>query len=146
MPQEHFYDGTQESPARYVFVYGTLRRGGSNDITRLEPRPRWIGKACVPGVLYTLGAYPGLRLEGHAEGDCPVCGEVYAIEPALERVLDLIEGLRPGEVPDEADEYAKRDVWVQVGNQSLRCLLYEIHPRFAQWSVRLHHGDWMQVC
>src|SRR3989344_2444925 len=52
------------SPARHVFVYGTLRRGGSNDITRLRPAPRFMGAAQVPGVLYHLGAYPGMALGG----------------------------------------------------------------------------------
>lgn len=83
---------------RHVFVYGTLRRGGSNDITRLSPAPRWLGFAQVAGMLFHLGAYPGMTLGG----DRPVHGEVYAIEPALETVLDAIEGLG-GDYP--ADEY-----------------------------------------
>ena len=67
-------------PPRCVFVYGTLRRGGSNDITRLRPAPRFLGKAQVQGVLYHLGAYPGMALGGSHW----VQGEVYAIAPALE--------------------------------------------------------------
>ena len=49
---------------RHVFVYGTLRRGGSNDITRLLPAPRWVGFAQVAGMLFHLGAYPGMTLGG----------------------------------------------------------------------------------
>eukprot|EP01041_Mallomonas_annulata_P027043 gene27043-48537_t len=70
-------------PPRCVFVYGTLRLGGSNDITRLQPAPRFVGPAQVAGVLYHLAAYPGLLLGG----DQWVVGEVYAIEPALEAIL-----------------------------------------------------------
>ena len=42
-----------EKPAkeRHVFVYGTLRRGQANDITRLRPVPRWVGEGRVRGTL-----------------------------------------------------------------------------------------------
>lgn len=144
MPEDFCDNDRQTTQARYVFVYGTLRRGCSNDITRLSPPPRWVGDAELPGVLYTLGAYPGMRLEGHAAGDRPVRGEVYAIEPALERVLDGIEGLVFGAPPQDDDEYAKREVSVSVAGQSLSCVMYEVHPRFALSAARLVNGDWCE--
>lgn len=145
MPEETPTHRPEPLAQRHVFVYGTLRRGGSNDITRLTPAPRWVGDACLPGVLYTLGAYPGMRLDGHAPGDMPVRGEVYAIEPALEQVLDGIEGLVPGAPAQDDDEYARREVWVAVDGRLLQCLMYEIHPRFALPQVRLDHGDWLRA-
>ena len=129
---------------RHVFVYGTLRRGGSNDITRLSPVPCWVGEAWLPGMLYTLGAYPGIRLQGQATDDLPVKGEVYAITPELERVLDGIEGLAEGVLPAETDEYARREAWVRVGGRDVLCLVYEIHERFARPQARLLHGDWLK--
>ena len=60
MPDE----STPARQPRCVFVYGTLRRGGSNDITRLKPSPRYAGPSQVAGVLYHLGAYPGMLLGG----------------------------------------------------------------------------------
>ena len=39
----------------HVFVYGTLRRGEDNDITRLLPPPRFIGVARIAGTMYDLG-------------------------------------------------------------------------------------------
>ena len=60
---------------RHVFVYGTLRRGGSNDITRLAPAPRFVGSAQLAGQMYDLGAYPGLILgkgDGQPEEGAPV--------------------------------------------------------------------------
>src|SRR3989344_2105319 len=118
------------SPARHVFVYGTLRRGGSNDITRLRPAPRFMGAAQVPGVLYHLGAYPGMALGGPLG---VVHGEVYAIEPALEAVLDEIEDL--GATP--SDEYVKREIVVDVGGQGVPCLVYEINPRHVVSAPRI---------
>ena len=122
---------------RHVFVYGTLRRGGINDITRLRPAPRFVGAARVPGVLYHLGAYPGMTLGGNQW----VLGEVYAIDPALEPALDEIEDL--GSHP--TDEYQKRDILVDVEGLSVACLVYEINPRYALPALRVEGGDWLKA-
>jgi gamma-glutamylcyclotransferase (GGCT)/AIG2-like uncharacterized protein YtfP len=124
-------------PPRCVFVYGTLRHGGSNDITRLQPTARFVGHAQVAGVLYHLGHYPGMTLGG----DKWVQGEVYAIEPALETVLDEIEDLGA----TGTDEYAKREVMVEVNGHATRCLVYEINPRYVVSARQIPHGDWLAV-
>jgi len=136
---------------RHVFVYGTLRRGDDNDITRLLPTPQWVGTATIVGVMYHLGAYPGVVLglgEGLAHNTtCSVVGEVYAIEPALERVLDEIEEL----YPQQRDEYFKRHIPVQVhgrddvhgGGQSLLCIVYEINPVYVTGKPVIAGGDWV---
>lgn len=126
-----------DAPARYVFVYGTLRRGGSNDITRLQPAPTWVGTASVEGVLYHLGAYPGLRLQGGGQ----VCGEVYRIPQALEAVLDRIEDITPG----PGDEYSKRELLVEVAGHWLPCLVYEVAPWRCAAAPRIASGDWLQA-
>lgn len=123
--------------ARHVFVYGTLRRGGINDITRLRPAPRFLGPARVKGRLYHLGAYPGMTLGG----DEWVLGEIYAFDPVLEPVLDEIEDL--GAHP--TDEYVKRRILVEVGGETVDCLVYEINARYALPALRVVGGDWMQV-
>lgn len=130
-----------ETPAamapRCVFVYGTLRRGGINDINRLRPAPRFVGAAQIQGVLYHLGNYPGMTLGGNDW----VQGEVYAIEPALEDVLDEIEDL--GANP--TDEYFKRETVVRVQGRACACLVYEINPRYVTTATPIAHGDWMQA-
>ena len=83
-----------EAPARHVFVYGTLRRGGRNDINRLQPAPEYVGMGEVRGVLYHIDWYPGLTLGG--EEAVTVVGEVYRIRPELEAVLDRIEQIVRG--------------------------------------------------
>ncbi len=124
-----------DTPSRHVFVYGTLRRGEANDITRLHPVPCFVGLAHVPGTLYHLGGYPGLRLQG----DTPVLGEVYAIEPALETVLDEIEAV----YPQQSDEYRKREVRVWVASRWLVCLVYEIQPVHVLGRPVIDSGDWV---
>ena len=126
---------------RHVFVYGTLRRGGDNDITRLHPAPVWVGTATIKGVLYDLGRYPGVVVgdEESVDGVGDVVGEVYAITPALERVLDEIEEL----YPQQTQEYAKRELAVSVNGRCLQCLVYEIALDRVQGKPRLVSGDWM---
>jgi gamma-glutamylcyclotransferase (GGCT)/AIG2-like uncharacterized protein YtfP len=126
-----------EAPQRHVFVYGTLRRGGRNDINRLQPAPEYVGMGEVRGVLYHLDWYPGLTLGG--EEAVTVVGEVYRITPQLEAVLDAIEQIVPG-----ADsEYFKREVDVAVDGRGVACLVYEINPQHVRDRTPIGHGDWI---
>ena len=136
----------QPSP-RYVFVYGTLRKGEERDINRLHPAPRWIGRGSVAGVMHHLGSYPGLVLGG--EGT--VRGEVYAIDAELERVLDEIEEVWP----QQTGEYAKREVAVLldaadapvqsgVAVRELVCVLYEISLERTLGKPVITGGDWVE--
>ena len=121
---------------RHVFVYGTLRRGEANDIHRLLPPPRFVGQAAMAGVMYDLGAYPGVVLGPSGT----VTGEVYSIEPALERVLDEIEEI----YPQQRDEYFKREVRLTVGARQLACLVYEINAAYVKGKPVIASGDWVQ--
>lgn len=143
--------GLAARPARYVFVYGTLRRGGANDITRLQPAPRFMGRASVRGVMYHLGDYPGVLLGG----SCRVWGEIYAISPELERQLDAIEQVWP--LP--TGEYDKREMAVALEEgatdgtrplpsegegRKLRCIVYEINPNRVAGHPSIDSGDWIK--
>jgi gamma-glutamylcyclotransferase (GGCT)/AIG2-like uncharacterized protein YtfP len=121
---------------RHVFVYGTLRRGEANDINRLRPAPHYIGQVRIRGALYDLGPYPGALLDRKGW----VWGEVYAIEPGLERQLDLIEDVAP--VP--SGEYQRREVAVPVAGLVLSCLVYEIAPARVRGRLRIASGDWLR--
>lgn len=126
-----------EAPDRHVFVYGTLRRGGRNDINRLAPAPLYVGMGEVQGVLYHIDWYPGLALGG--EQAVTVVGEVYRIGPELEAVLDRIE-----QIEDSAgSEYFKREIDVEVDGRKLACLVYEINPAHARGRQVIGHGDWI---
>ncbi len=121
---------------RHVFVYGTLRRGDDNDITRLQPAPRFVGRARIAGSMFHLGGYPGVTLGGTGV----IEGEVYAIGQALEQVLDGIES----EYPAQVDEYYKRDIQVQVNGETLDCIVYEINAAFTQAKPQIQSGDWVK--
>jgi gamma-glutamylcyclotransferase (GGCT)/AIG2-like uncharacterized protein YtfP len=126
-----------EAPARHVFVYGTLRRGGRNDINRLMPAPRYVGMGEVRGVLYHMDRYPGLALGG--EEAVTVVGEVYEIQAALESALDAIERIVPG----ASSEYFKRELAVEVAGRAIECLVYEINPDRVRGRQAIAHGDWI---
>jgi len=121
--------------ARHVFVYGTLRRGGRNDIARYRPRPEYVADARIEGTLYDLGAYPGAVLGGQGW----IAGEVYRITAAVEAELDALEEV----MPDDSGEYIKREVPVSVGQRWLECLVYEIHADRTSGRRVIAGGDWM---
>ena len=126
------------SATRHVFVYGTLRKGEERDINRLRPAPQWVGRAQVAGVLHHLGSYPGLVLGGTGV----VHGEVYAVSPELERVLDEIEEVWP----QQTGEYTRREVMVQLDTtpaRELLCVLYEISPERTRGKAVIASGDWV---
>ena len=126
----------------------------------------WVGEGSVAGELYDLGAYPGILLldERGERIDVPgeVHGEIYAITPELEQMLDEIEEVWP----QQTGEYTKREVAVQLLNgaspaeaaastgdikgqadhpskQRLVCLLYEIAPQLTVGKPLIPGGDWV---
>ena len=122
---------------RHVFVYGTLRRGESNDINHLQPPPAFVGTARVAGTLYDLGPYPGAVLGGQGV----LVGEVYCITATHERWLDELEEVAP--VP--SGEYSRRMLPVRLDDRSagvIACLVYEIAPARVQGRAVIAGGDW----
>ena len=130
MPQTPPANCTQ----RHVFVYGTLRSGGRNDIARYRPLPVFAGRAVIAGTLFDLGAYPGARLGGNGL----IHGEVYAITPEVEAELDLLEEVKE----DGSGEYVKRELQVSSSDGSWSCLVYEIQPDRVRGAVVIPGGDW----
>lgn len=126
-----------EGDVRHVFVYGTLRRGGRNDINRLRPAPRFVGMGEVKGSLYHIDWYPGLTLGG--EEAVTVVGEVYEVSAQLEVLLDEIEQIVPG----GESEYFKREVVIDVAGRPVSCFLYEINPDRVRGKQVIGHGDWI---
>ncbi|MGA8515800.1 MAG: gamma-glutamylcyclotransferase family protein [Burkholderiaceae bacterium] len=136
MPEPILPTAANASAERLFFVYGTLRKGDDNDITRLQPAPRYVGTARIQGVMFHLGGYPGVTLGG----DKDIVGEVYAVAPQLEAKLDAIES----EYPAQPDEYAKRAIAVRLDGTTLDCFVYEINPRFAVGKPVIASGDWVK--
>jgi gamma-glutamylaminecyclotransferase len=77
-----------------LFIYGTLKRGGSNHAFLADQR--FLGTVrTAPGfTLYSLGDYPGMvRAPGDTAG---VTGELWVVDDACLAELDRLEGLGEG--------------------------------------------------
>lgn len=77
-----------------VFVYGTLKRDGSNHVHLAGQQ--FLGDARTPPgfTLYSLGEFPGMvRTPGDTAG---VTGELWSVDDACLRRLDELEGVAEG--------------------------------------------------
>ena len=139
MPQDSAIAPRLHTNAQLLFVYGTLRLGGSNDIRRFGPHSRLVGPARVQGRLHDLVSYPGMVLGGPAW----VWGELHWIEPAIEPALDDLEEVWP----QRSGVYRRTRVLAVFESdgvcQSCSALAYEMDRRCAQaWPV-IEGGDWL---
>lgn len=77
-----------------VFVYGTLKRGGSNH--HYMAGQKFLGIARTPPGyrLYDLGGHPGMILKSDDRDG--VTGEVWSVDAACLAQLDVLEGIAQG--------------------------------------------------
>lgn len=125
--------GTRE----LVFVYGTLRRGGSNHFRMGGADP--VADGVVRGKIYHIAWYPGLVL-GH-EGE--VKGEIHAVEPAHLAELDAFEGLSAGEIGGSEYRRVKTTVFRADGGTTQAWVWEWIGP-FDEGRL-VAEGDWFAV-
>jgi gamma-glutamylcyclotransferase (GGCT)/AIG2-like uncharacterized protein YtfP len=137
---------------RYVFVYGTLRKGAINAIDQLTPAAEYVGTAQVRGTLYNFGSYPGLVLEQAAENEQGtksqvIYGEVWKISQTLEQKLDAIEA----QFPSQPDEFLRDYVTVAPASpngleQTFKCVIYTVNPKYVEQLPVIKTGDWLKPC
>lgn len=116
----------------YVFVYGTLRRGGVRAMPELFPGAELAGGASVRGRLYDFGEYPGLLLD---EAGSTVAGEVYEVDEGTLRMLDDIEA---------PAYYSRRETEVSLGGVVVTCWVYEPDLRLYPSRELIPSGDWIE--
>lgn len=119
-----------------LFVYGTLRRGESADLSlgKKGHSVMFVGKDAINGQLYNLGAYPGIK-EVSDSGFNPdkdtVVGDVFVLgDESITELLDAYEGYPSLYGRQQVTSKAGRTVWVYTYN-------HQVAAR-----QRLHHGDW----
>ena len=122
-----------------LFVYGTLRAGGSNDIAHIAPAARRFADARVRGRLYDLGAYPALLLDAGAPW---VRGELYEVPAHAWAALDALEEPVTPERPD--GEYFKVQTEVELPDGSRPTVwIYVANPAVMRLDRLIAGGDWM---
>lgn len=85
----------QPQDMKLIFVYGTLKRGGSNH--HVMNGQRFVTEARTEGryALYDLGGYPGMVLSD--DDPLSIMGEVWEVDDQGLQRLDELEGLDVGE-------------------------------------------------
>lgn len=133
-----------------LFVYGTLREGGSNHGWLLRTHPEGLTRAWVAGRLFQLPAgYPALVPgpepsepppgKGWVRGDFVGYEDAEELESALAD-LDPLEGVEEG--------LFSREILPVVldGGQRYRAWVYMFHverlPRLQREAVEIGGGDW----
>ena len=125
--------------AELLFVYGTLRRGGSNDIARIAPDAVFVSTARARGRLYDVnGRWPSLVLDDSAGW---VTGEIYRVPPQAWAALDALEDPATPERADGA--YFKVEAEVHRGGSVEQVIVYTANPANTRLTVLIEAGDWM---
>ena len=127
-----------DGPGELVFVYGTLRRGGSNSF-RMDGA-EFVGSGKVEGRLYVISWYPGLVLESGSE---TVEGDVYRVGAGQLAALDEFEGISANEI--EGAEYRRVMTEVKAGNGDVFTAWSYEWKGPVEESKRIPSGDWLEV-
>lgn len=126
-----------DSSPQLVFVYGTLRREGSNHFRMAGAE--FISPGTITGRMYRIDWYPGLVLD--SAGD-EIHGEVYSVGPELLSALDVFEGLSAGEM--EGSEYRRVQTTVmQQDSQTITAWVWE-WLGMVEEGQRIRDGDWLK--
>lgn len=126
-----------DSSPQLVFVYGTLRREGSNHFRMAGAE--FISPGTITGRMYRIDWYPGLVLD--PAGD-EIHGEVYSVGPELLSALDVFEGLSAGEM--EGSEYRRVQTTVmKQDSQTTTAWVWE-WLGMVEEGQRIRDGDWLK--
>ena len=113
-----------------IFVYGTLRRGGSNH--RFLSRARFVREArSAPEYrMVDLGGFPAVV----AGGRDAIVGEVYAVDAGTLTLLDELE--------DAPDYFRRSSLRLDDGEE---VVVYLLPPGQAAGFPHISSGDWSGV-
>ena len=114
-------------PSEMVFVYGTLRRGGSNHF-RMHGA-EFVAAGTVRGRLYRIDWYPGLVADENA-GE--IIGEIYRLSAGKLRELDEYEG----------PEYRREMMEVQADRTTFQAWVW-LWNESVDENRRIVGGDWL---
>jgi gamma-glutamylcyclotransferase (GGCT)/AIG2-like uncharacterized protein YtfP len=115
-------------PTELVFVYGTLRREGSNH-WRMQ-HALFQSTATAQGKLYRIDWYPGAKFD--PESPQIILGELYLLYPTHLHELDAFEG----------PEYERIPIEIQTPATSIQAWAYHYLPDITTSSF-IPTGDWL---
>lgn len=112
-----------------IFVYGTLRQGGSNAF-RMDGA-MFLADAYTTGRLYRIDWYPGAIFDHNA--GTSIIGELYQVTEKHLRELDAFEG----------EEYRRVNILVITENGSMDAWAWE-YQRSVEQQTQMMTGDWLK--
>jgi gamma-glutamylaminecyclotransferase len=122
-----------------VFVYGTLKRGGSNHAQIAGQLFAGPARTAPGFTLYSLGEYPGLVADPADRSG--VDGELWAVDAAALARLDSFEGLDEGlyaRVPAPLSDWPQNIPAAEAGRTWMYLYLRDVTGRpwiGAEWPV-----------
>ncbi|MDH4444114.1 MAG: gamma-glutamylcyclotransferase [Akkermansiaceae bacterium] len=126
-----------QEPRHLVFVYGTLRRGGSNHFRMAGAA--FVAAGSIIGRMYRIDWYPGLILD---PSGYEIQGEIYQVDGPMLAALDVFEGISAGEI--EGSEYRRvATEVVQHDSQVVSAFVWEWLGMVDE-SQRISGGDWLK--
>lgn len=133
--------GSMTATKYLVFVYGTLKRGGTNH--HVIERGRFRGVANTEPQFRLLdacgGAFPYM-----VAGDRSIQGELFELDGATLYSLDQLEGYRPN---SEVNHYNRETIMVTVGNERREALVYVLNEKYrrAHGATEFDGNNWIPV-
>lgn len=119
-----------EQAQKTVFVYGTLRHGGSNEF-RMKGAV-FLEHASARGRLYRVDWYPGAIFD--CDADTRIIGELYQVTEEHLQMLDEFEG----------NEYQRVNILVITEKGSFETSAWE-YRRPVEHLAQIMTGDWLKA-
>jgi gamma-glutamylcyclotransferase (GGCT)/AIG2-like uncharacterized protein YtfP len=133
LDQREFSKGSvQQMNKHLIFIYGSLRRGSANAMSKRFPASKFVAEATIGGRLYDLGEYPGLVI---GASNSRVIGEVYEVDDDLLIKLDEFEA---------STKYLRRQVEISFDDHVETGWTYEPDSAFHSFQTLITSGDWME--
>ncbi len=127
-------------PNPFVFVYGSLRRGGAKHVLLLQAGGRPVADGTIAGRLFDLGRYPAAVKA--TDRKSRIRGEVYVLPDSTAGLakLDRVEGYDHARVAKSL--FARRVVTVMLdGGKTLDAWAYFYNKPVKQ-ARELAGGEW----
>jgi len=127
----------------YLFVYGTLRKGGGSPLHELlATQAHFEGEAKWPGVLYQISTYPGAVASRQPAQH--VRGELYALADAV-RAFELLDAHEECGATDPQPHLfvRQRHPVTTAAGHSVKAWLY-VYNRRVDGLRKIDSGDWLK--
>jgi gamma-glutamylcyclotransferase (GGCT)/AIG2-like uncharacterized protein YtfP len=125
---------------QYLFVYGTLiPELAPFEIAETVKQLKFIGGGFVYGLLYDLGEYPAIILQGTHK----VFGKVFEL-PNDEHILEKIDEYEGFKANNELESlYLRKQTTVYFNDKKLKSWVYEYNQNLSHFPI-IESGNYLE--